>query len=115
MRWSFVSLFLAHICDGERFTCDGTECFFTFLLAGKLAAGSRKLSVAIDGGKYPVRFGNEVVDFLLAVHDQGEGRGLHPADAEHLSILTIFQSIKTGGVHTENPVANGTGKSCEVE
>ena len=108
MRWSFISLFLAHVCNGERFSCDGAECFFTFLLAGKLAAGSRKLSIAIDGSKYPVWFGNEIVDFLLSVYDEGKGRGLYSTDAEHLSILTIFQSIKSGGIHAENPVSNGT-------
>ena len=42
-------------------------------------------------------------------------RGLHPADAEHLSVLTVFQCVKSGGVHTENPVADGTGKSGKIE
>ena len=115
MRWRLVSLLLAYICDGEGFAGDGTECFLSFLLAGKLAAGCRKLGVAVDGGEYPVRFGNEVVDFLLAVYDQGKGRGLHPADAEHLFVLTVFQCIKSGGVHAENPVTDGTGKSGKIE
>ena len=115
MRWRLVSLLLAYICDGEGFAGDGTECFLSFLLAGKLAAGCRKLGVAVDGGEYPVRFGNEVVDFLLAVYDQGKGRGLHSADAEHLFVLTIFQCVKSGGVHAENPVTDGTGKSGKIE
>ena len=115
MRWRLVSLLLAYIGNGEGFAGDGAESLLAFLLAGKLAAGCRKLGVAIDGGEYPVRFGNEVVDFLLAVYDEGKGRGLHPADAEHLSVLTVFQCIKSGGVHTENPVADGTGKSGKIE
>ena len=115
MRWCLVSLFLAYIRNREGFAGDGTECFLAFLLAGKLAAGGGKLGVAVDGGEYPVRFGNEVVDFLLAVYDEGKGRGLHPADAEHLSVLTVFQCIKSGGVHTKNPVADGTGKSGKIE
>ena len=65
MRGRLVSLFLAYICNREGFASDGTECFLAFLLAGKLAAGGSKLGVAVDGGEYPVRFGNEVVDFLL--------------------------------------------------
>ena len=115
MRWRLVSLLLAYIGNGEGFAGDGTESLLAFLLAGKLAAGGGKLGVAVDGGEYPVRFGNEVVDFLLAVYDEGKGRGLHPADAEHLSVLTIFQCVKSGGVHTENPVADGTGKSGKIE
>ena len=115
MRWRLVSLFLAYVGNGEGFASDGTESLLAFLLAGKLAAGCRKLGVAIDGGEYPVRFGNEVVDFLLAVYDEGKGRGLHPADAEHLSILSIFQCVKSGSVHAENPVADGTGKSGKIE
>ena len=51
----------------------------------------------------------------LAVHDEGKGRGLHSADAEHLFVLTIFQCIKSGGVHAENPVADGAGKSGKIE
>ena len=115
MRRCLVSLLLAYIGNGEGFAGDGTESLLAFLLAGKLAAGSGKLGVAVDGGEYPVRFRNEVVDFLLAVYDEGKGRGLHPADAEHLSVLTVFQCIKSGGVHTENPVADGTGKSGKIE
>ena len=115
MRWCLVSLLLAYICNREGFASDGTECFLAFLLAGKLAAGGGKLGVAVDGGEYPVRFGNEVVDFLLAVYDEGKGRGLHPADAEHLSVLTVFQCVKSGGVHAENPVADGAGKSGKIE
>ena len=115
MRGRLVSLFLAYIGNGEGFAGDGAESLLAFLLAGKLAAGSRKLGVAIDGGEYPVRFGNEVVDFLLSVYDKGKGRGLHSADAEHLSILTIFQCIKSGGIHAENPVTDGTGKSGKIE
>ena len=71
MRWRLVSLFLAYIRNGEGFAGDGAESLLAFLLAGKLAAGCRKLGVAIDGGEYPVRFGNKVVDFLLAVYDEG--------------------------------------------
>ena len=115
MRWRLVSLFLAYIGNREGFAGDGTECFLAFFLAGKLAAGGGKLGVAIDSGEYPVWLGNKVVDFLLSVYDEGKGRGLHPADAEHLSVLTIFQCIKSGGVHTENPVADGTGKSGKIE
>ena len=76
MRGCLVSLLLAYVGNGEGFAGDGTESLLAFLLAGKLAAGSRKLGVAIDGGEYPVRFRNEVVDFLLAVYDEGKGRGL---------------------------------------
>lgn len=70
MRGCLVSLFLAYIRNGEGFAGDGAESLLAFLLAGKLAAGSGKLGVAVDGGEYPVRFGNEVVDFLLAVYDE---------------------------------------------
>ena len=115
MRGRLVSLLLAYIRNREGFAGDGTECFLTLLLAGKFAAGCRKLGVAVDGGEYPVRFGNEVVDFLLAVYDEGKGRGLHSTDAEHLFVLTVFQCIKSGGVHAENPVTNGTGKSGKIE
>ena len=115
MRWRLVSLLLAYIRNREGFAGDGAESLLAFLLTGKLAAGGGKLGVAVDGGEYPVRFGNEVVDFLLAVYDEGKGRGLHPADAEHLSVLAVFQCVKSGGIHTENPVADGTGKSGKIE
>ena len=93
MRRRLVSLLLAYISNAEGFAGDGAESLLAFLLAGKLAAGGGKLGVAVDGGEYPVRFGNEVVDFLLAVYDEGKGRGLYPADAEHLSVLSVFQCI----------------------
>ena len=57
----------------------------------------------------------EAVANLVAVYDEGKGRGLHPADAEHLSVLTVFHCIKSGGVHAENPVTDGTGKSGKIE
>ena len=54
-------------------------------------------------------------NFIEYLDDEGKGRGLHSGDAEHLSVLTIFPCIKSGGVHTENPVTDGTGKSGKIE
>ena len=102
------TLLLGHIGHGEWFAGDGRESFFSLLLAGKLAAGGGKLGISIDGGEHPVRLRYKIVYFLLSVHDEGEGRGLHSSDAQHLSVLSVFQSIETGGIHAEYPVADGT-------
>ena len=77
----------------EGFSCDGAECFLSFLLAGEFTACGSKLCVAVDGGKHPVGFWLEVVDFFLSVHDECKGGSLHTSYAEHLSVLSVFQGV----------------------
>ena len=77
--------------------------------------------VAVQGGQYPVGGGHEVLYLLLASDNEGEGRGLHTAYAQHLvgSLRTVvafvFQCVKSGGVHAKGPVSYGTHQSCLVQ
>ena len=109
MRWRLVSLLLAYVGNREGLACDGTESLLAFLLAGKLAAGSRKLGVAIDGSKYPVWFGNEIVDFLLCVT---VGYIPTPADANAITSVdykvddTANFSIDNSGKITLTTIGN---------
>ena len=112
---SLAALLLAHVGHGEGLAGDGAECLLSLLLAGELARGGGKLGVAVDGGEHPVGFRLEVVDFLLPVHDEGEGGGLHASDAQHLPVLSVFQGIEARGVHAENPVADGAREAGEIE
>ena len=95
----FLALLLLHLRHGEGFALDGLKGLLALLLRGELTLGGREGRVAIHGGQYPVGLGLEVLDLLLAVHDEGEGRGLHTADGEHLSVLTVFQRVEARGVH----------------
>ena len=111
----FLTFFLFYLCHLERLALDGGEGFLSFLLRGKLSLRGGEGGVTIHGCQDPIRLRLEVLDLLLTVHDEGEGRGLYTADAEHLTVLTIPEGIEAGGVHTQQPVADGTGESCQVE
>ena len=93
MRWRLGAFLLGDGSHGEGLSCDGAECFLAFLLAGEFTACGGKLCVAIDGGKHPVGFWLEVVDFLLSVHDECKGGSLYTSYAEHLSVLSVFQGV----------------------
>ena len=104
----FLTFFLFYLCHLERLALDGGEGFLSFLLRGKLSLRGGKGGVTIHGCKGgvtihgcqdPIRLGLEVLDLLLTVHDEGEGRGLHAADAEHLTVLAIPKGIEAGGIH----------------
>ena len=56
-----------------------------------------------------------MVDLVLPVDDQGEGRGLYAADGEHLPVLPIAQGIEPGGVHAQQPVADGPREARLIE
>ena len=72
--------------------------------------------VAVDGGEDPVLLGLEVLDFELAVDDHGQGGGLHTAYGEHLALLLAeAEGVEAGGVHAEEPVADGTAEAGFVE
>ena len=85
VRWRLGAFLLGDSSHGEG--------FLAFLLAGEFTACGSKLCVAIDGGKYPVGFWLEVVDFFLSVHDECKGGSLHTSYAEHLSVLSVFQGV----------------------
>ena len=93
VRWRLGAFLLGDSSHGEGLSGDGAECFLAFLLAGEFTACGSKLCVAIDGGKHPVGFWLEVVDFFLSVHDECKGGSLHTSYAEHLSVLSVFQGV----------------------
>ena len=111
----FLTFFLFHLCHLERLSLDGSEGFLSFLLRSVFPLRSGEGGITIHGCQYPIRLRLEVLDLLLAVYDEGEGWRLHAADAEHLTVLPIPEGIEAGGIHTQQPVADGTGETCQVE
>ena len=91
------------------------KILFAIFLAGKLALGGGEQGVAIHRGKHPIGFRHKLFDFFLTVDDKGQGGCLHPADREHLTVLAVFQRIKSCGVHAQYPVANGPTESCQIK
>ena len=74
--------------------------------------------VAVAGGQHPVRFRLEMVYLVLAFHDEGQRRRLHPSDAERLATLfavAVFQCVQACGVHAQQPVTDGATESGFIE
>ena len=61
------------------------------------------------GLQLPVGLALEVLDSLLALDDEGEGGGLYASDGEGLLAVAaaIAEGIESGGIHPEEPVADG--------
>ena len=95
----FLTFLFLNLCDCERFAFNRLKGFLSLFLTGKLALGGSKGGVTIHGCQDPIRLRLEVLDLLLAVHDQSEGRGLHATDTEHLTVLAIPKGIEAGGIH----------------
>ena len=111
----FLAFLLLDLGDGERLALDGLEGLLALFLRGELAGSGCKCGVAIDCGQHPVGFGLEIVDLLLAIDDECEGRGLYASDGEHLTVLAVFQRIEPGGIHSQEPVADGAREASQVE
>ena len=107
LRRGFRALFLLHVDHGKRFTLNGLEGSLAILFLVKAAFGGGKRGVAIDGGQHPIRLRLEVVYFFLSAHDECQGGCLHPPDAQHLSVASVFQGVQARGVHAQYPVADG--------
>ena len=120
----FLAFLLLDLRYGEGLALDGGKGFLALFLRGELALelrsslltlgrlqtclgplsltrnlGGGEGGVAIHRCQHPIGLGLEVLYLLLAVDDEGEGRGLHTSDAEHLTVLTVFQRVEAGGIH----------------
>ena len=115
MWWCFSAIFLLHRSHHKRFACDGIQKLLSLFLHRELAFGGSKHGVTIGGGKHPICFRHKMVYLVLSVHNERQRGGLHPAYAEHLPVLSVFEGIEPGGIHAENPVADGTAESGEIE
>ena len=71
--------------------------------------------ISIDGLQLPVLLGNKILYFQLTVYNQCQRRCLHTTDRKHLPVLPVFYGIKTGGIHPQQPVADGTRQACFVQ
>ena len=80
-----------------------------------LSDNGGKDRIAVDGLQFPILLGDKMLDFLLALHNQGQGGSLHPPDGEHLFVLSVLQGIEACSVHPQRPVADGTAQSCLVQ
>ena len=127
-RWGFRPFLFRHLGHGERCPFDGLQSGLRFLAVGEPSFGSaflgrsllivalhacREGGVSIDGGEHPIGFGAEVLDFELAMDDEGQRGGLHAADGEGLCTLASvvvakLQGVEARGVHAQQPVADGT-------
>ena len=115
LRRCFRAFFLLDTRHCKWLSLNELEGFFAFFLRSEFSFRRRESRVAIDRRQNPVRFGFEVVDFLLPIHDERERGRLHPTDAQHLPILAVFQRVEARRVHSEQPVADGAAQSGEVE
>ena len=59
-----------------------------------------KSGIPIVGFQFPVLLGFEISYFQLTVDNQCQSRCLYTTDREYLFILTVFNGVKTGGVHS---------------
>ena len=139
-RSIFLSILLADIGDNERKVFYAFHQRFSLLPVGdRVDAGivylllsatlfffrsnffiaftdqSRKGGITIICFQFPVLFRLEVGDLQLAVDNQCQRRSLHTADGKHLFVLTVFDSIKTGSIHSQQPVPHCTGKSRFIQ
>src|SRR5574344_1967186 len=99
------TVLLLYIGHGEWFSCYLFEKLLPLFLGGKLALGGSEHRVAIIGGKHVICLWLKIFYLFLPVYDEGERWCLHTSYAQHLAVLSIFQCIKPGGVHSQYPVA----------
>ena len=57
---------------------------------------------------------------MLPLHNHGEGGGLHAPDGEGLRsataiVVAIFEGVEAGGIHAQEPVADGAAEPSFVE
>ena len=114
-RRRLVAVLLRDARHLERLVGDGGERLLAFLLRRELALCGCEERVAVYRGQHPIGFGLKRVDLLLAVDDKRECRRLHTTDAEHLAVLSVLERVKTRGVHAQEPVADGTAQSGNVQ
>ena len=118
-RGELFAFLLCYICDCKFIVLDDFKQFLAIFLEFELTLGRRKKRVAVEGFKLPVWLRFEIVDFILAVDDEGKSRGLHPSDREDFTIsgisTAILEAIEPRGIHSEQPVANRTAESGFVE
>ena len=73
------------------------------LVVGVLAFVGTEDDVTIGGFQLPIGFRFELLDGLLALYNEGEGRGLYPTDGEGLLALPlpVAQGVESGSIHTK--------------
>ena len=84
--------------------------------AGAFGAGriGCEEGVAIARGQDPEWFGLKLLYLLLALHDKGQRRRLHAADGERrhaASAVAVLECVQAGGVHAQEPVADGPAQA----
>ena len=87
--------------------------FSQFLIT--LAHYGREHSIPVRSLQLPVLFRHEILYLLLSFHDKSQCRSLHAPDGQHLFVLSVFQSIKSCGIHSERPVAYRTAESRLIQ
>ena len=115
LRRGFRAFFLLDACHRKWFALNQLEGLFALFFRGEFSFRSRENGVAIRCRQHPIGLGLEILDFLLAVHDERERGRLHATYAQHLPVLAVFQRVEARGVHAEQPVANGAAQSGEIE
>ncbi len=88
---------------------------FQYQLLLAFPDNGRESSISIDGFQLPVLLGNKMLYFQLTVYNQCQCRRLHTADRKYLSVLPILHGVEAGGIHPQQPVANGTRESGFVQ
>ena len=111
----FLTFFFLHLRHCERFSFDGGKGSLTFFFLEELTLRGCKGRIAIDGREYPVWLWLEVLDFLLTTHDKCERGCLHTSYGKNLTLLSIFHRIETRTVDAQQPVADGTAKTGNVQ
>ena len=56
-----------------------------------------------------------MVDFLLPIDYQSQCRCLHTTYTKHLFILSVFQCVESGCVHSQQPIADSSAQTSHIK
>ena len=114
---AFLARLLLYIGNSEQAVLDGFECSLCLLHFIIPAFRAVECHIPIDGLEFPILLGHEVDDFEMTFHNHGQRRGLHTSDGKDLTLsdLSVAQGVETGGIHAEQPVADGSTQPRQIK
>src|SRR5574344_1048693 len=104
----FCSILFRNISDGERFPCDRLKKVSSLFLTVEFTFCGTEYSITVRSCENPIGFRFEIINLLLSVHDESESWCLYTAYRENLTVLSVFERIKAGRIHSQKPVADST-------
>ena len=137
-RRGFAAFLNFHIRHAQRGGAHGFQGFAGFFFGHEVAQGPQaalgvgrgvgifglvgrghvaEQRAPVFGLQHPVRLRAEVLDFVPALHQQGQRGRLHPPDAQQLLVLVggVFEGEEARGVQAQQPVAHGAALAGLVQ